>query len=84
MQQFNVAKHLEVFDGSLTTIVKLSTTYKTSTMAAHFRAKKLDIGSFINKWVIRDHTKRKVYQEYEAERYVNGIGSVRTLRQLVC
>jgi small subunit ribosomal protein S14 len=35
-----------------------------------FRAKRLDIGCFINKWVIRDHTKRKVFQEYEPERLV--------------
>ncbi|TAQ89764.1 hypothetical protein B7494_g1919 [Chlorociboria aeruginascens] len=33
-----------------------------------FRAKKLDIGSFINIKVIRDHTKRKVFAEYETER----------------
>jgi small subunit ribosomal protein S14 len=33
-----------------------------------FRAKRLDIGCFVNKWVIRDHTKRKVFQEYEPER----------------
>jgi hypothetical protein len=40
-----------------------------STMS-QFRAKRLDIGCFINKWVIRDHTKRKVYAEYETERCV--------------
>lgn len=34
-----------------------------------FRAKKLDIGSFVNVKVIRDHTKRKVFAEHEAERY---------------
>ena len=34
-----------------------------------FRAKKLDIGCFINIKVIRDHTKRKVFAEHEAERY---------------
>ncbi|KAH8156545.1 hypothetical protein CIB48_g11702 [Xylaria polymorpha] len=33
-----------------------------------FRAKKLDIGSFINIKVIRDHTKRKVFAEHEPER----------------
>ncbi|KAI0400054.1 ribosomal protein S14p/S29e [Xylaria palmicola] len=33
-----------------------------------FRAKKLDIGSYINIKVIRDHTKRKVFAEYEPER----------------
>jgi hypothetical protein len=37
---------------------------------APFRAARLDIGSFINKWVIRDHTKRKVFAEYEADRLV--------------
>lgn len=34
-----------------------------------FRAKKLDIGSFLNIKVIRDHTKRQVFAEHEAERY---------------
>jgi hypothetical protein len=34
-----------------------------------FRAKKLDIGSFVNIKVIRDHTKRKVFAEHEPERY---------------
>ncbi|KAJ4386291.1 40S ribosomal protein mrp2, mitochondrial [Gnomoniopsis smithogilvyi] len=33
-----------------------------------YRAKKLDIGSFVNIKVIRDHTKRQVYEAYEAER----------------
>jgi small subunit ribosomal protein S14 len=37
-------------------------------MPVQFRAKRLDIGGFVNKWVIRDHTKRKVYEEYEPER----------------
>ena len=36
---------------------------------AQFRAKRLDIGSYVNKWVIRDHTKRKVFAEYETDRY---------------
>jgi len=35
-----------------------------------FRAKKLDLGCFVNVKVIRDHTKRKVYEKHEAERYV--------------
>ncbi|KAE9982534.1 hypothetical protein EG328_010816 [Venturia inaequalis] len=35
---------------------------------SQFRAKRLDIGCFVNKWVIRDHTKRKVFAEYETER----------------
>lgn len=34
-----------------------------------FRAKKLDIGSYVNIRVIRDHTKRKVFAEFEPERY---------------
>ncbi|KAL2284012.1 hypothetical protein FJTKL_09234 [Diaporthe vaccinii] len=33
-----------------------------------FRAKKLDLGCFVNIKVIRDHTKRKVYEKHEAER----------------
>lgn len=33
------------------------------------RAKKLDLGCFINIKIIRDHTKRKVYEQYETERY---------------
>jgi small subunit ribosomal protein S14 len=37
---------------------------------AHFRAKKLDIGCYVNKLIIRDHTKRKVFAEYEADRLV--------------
>ncbi|PVI06506.1 mitochondrial 40S ribosomal protein-like protein MRP2 [Periconia macrospinosa] len=35
---------------------------------SQFRAKKLDIGGFINTRNIRDHTKRKVFAENEAER----------------
>lgn len=35
---------------------------------SQFRAKKLDIGSFVNIRVIRDHTKRKVFAQYEPER----------------
>lgn len=37
---------------------------------SQFRSKRLDIGGFVNKWVIRDHTKRKVFAEYETDRYV--------------
>lgn len=33
------------------------------------RAKKLDLGCFVNIKIIRDHTKRKVYEQYETERY---------------
>ncbi|KAI9825983.1 MAG: hypothetical protein M1819_007484 [Sarea resinae] len=35
---------------------------------SQFRAKTLDIASFINIRVIRDHTKRKVFAEHETER----------------
>lgn len=34
-----------------------------------YRAKKLDIGCFVNIKIIRDHTKRQVFEAYEAERY---------------
>ncbi|KAI9164000.1 Pre-mRNA-splicing factor CWC25 [Paramyrothecium foliicola] len=33
-----------------------------------FRAKKLDLGCYVNVRVIRDHTKRKVFEQYETER----------------
>ena len=36
---------------------------------AHFRAKKLDLGGFVNIRVIRDHTKRKVFEQHEQERW---------------
>lgn len=35
---------------------------------SQFRAKRLDISGFINPRVIRDHTKRKVVEQYEPER----------------
>ncbi|KAK3668807.1 40S ribosomal protein mrp2, mitochondrial [Elasticomyces elasticus] len=35
---------------------------------AQFRAKKLDLGCFINIKNIRDHTKRKVFEQHEPER----------------
>lgn len=35
-----------------------------------FRAKKLDLSCFVNTQVIRDHTKRKVFEQHEVERYV--------------
>lgn len=34
------------------------------------RAKKLDLGCFVNIKIIRDHTKRKTFEKYETERYV--------------
>ncbi|KAI9812693.1 MAG: 40S ribosomal protein mrp2, mitochondrial [Thelocarpon impressellum] len=35
---------------------------------AEFRSKVLDIASFINVRVLRDHTKRKVFAQHETER----------------
>ncbi|EAS36487.3 mitochondrial 37S ribosomal protein MRP2 [Coccidioides immitis RS] len=35
---------------------------------SQFRAKRLDISGFITSKVIRDHTKRKVFKEFEPER----------------
>jgi hypothetical protein len=35
---------------------------------SQFRAKRLDLGGFINVKIIRDHTKRKVFEKFEAER----------------
>ncbi|KAL3468526.1 hypothetical protein BJX64DRAFT_246159 [Aspergillus heterothallicus] len=35
---------------------------------SQFRSKKLDIGGFINGRIIRDHTKRKVFEQYEPDR----------------
>lgn len=36
---------------------------------AQFRAKRLDLSCFVNIRTIRDHTKRKVFEQYETERY---------------
>lgn len=36
---------------------------------AQFRAKRLDLGCFVNIKNIRDHTKRKVFEDNEPERY---------------
>ncbi|EEU45762.1 hypothetical protein NCS52_00145500 [Fusarium sp. LHS14.1] len=33
-----------------------------------FRAKKLDLGCFVNVRTLRDHTKRKVFEQHETER----------------
>lgn len=38
---------------------------------SQFRSKRLDIAGFINARVIRDHTKRKVYEQFEPQRYVD-------------
>jgi hypothetical protein len=44
-------------------------TLAATTIMSQFRAKKLDIGCYVNIRNIRDHTKRKVYAEHEPERY---------------
>ncbi|KAF7506062.1 hypothetical protein GJ744_012309 [Endocarpon pusillum] len=36
---------------------------------SQFRAKRLDIGGFVNSKIIRDHTKRKVFEQHEPESY---------------
>lgn len=36
---------------------------------SHFRAKRLDLGAFVNTKIVRDHTKRKTYELHEPERY---------------
>jgi hypothetical protein len=38
---------------------------------SQFRAKRLDLGGFINIKIIRDHTKRKVFEKFEVERYTS-------------
>ncbi|KAK8099280.1 mitochondrial 37S ribosomal uS14m domain-containing protein, partial [Apiospora kogelbergensis] len=43
-------------------------TTATTAIMSMFKAKKLDIGSFVNTHVIRDHTKRKTYALFEPER----------------
>ena len=40
---------------------------------AQFRPKRLDLGCFTNIKVIRDHTKRQVFEQNEPERYVETI-----------
>ncbi|KAH7269156.1 uncharacterized protein BKA55DRAFT_531821 [Fusarium redolens] len=37
-----------------------------------FRAKKLDLGCFVNVRTLRDHTKRKVFEAHETERLTRG------------
>ncbi|PNS19589.1 hypothetical protein CAC42_7433 [Sphaceloma murrayae] len=49
---------------------------------AQFRAKRLDLGSFVNIGVIRDHTKRKVFEKNEVERYAASLFSDTATRDL--
>ena len=44
---------------------------------AQFRAKRLDLGCFTNIKIIRDHTKRKVFEENEPERLVCSLSYLR-------
>ena len=37
---------------------------------AQFRVRRLDLGGYINPRIIRDHTKRKVFEQHEPERFV--------------
>jgi len=46
---------------------------------SQFRAKRLDLGCFVNIRNIRDHTKRKVFEQNEVERYVNDRPKLRGL-----
>jgi small subunit ribosomal protein S14 len=43
---------------------------------AQFRPKKLDLGCFVNIMNIRDHTKRKVFEQHEPERYASSLTRV--------
>jgi hypothetical protein len=38
---------------------------------AQFRPKKLDLGCFVHIMNMRDHTKRKVFEQHEPERYAS-------------
>lgn len=44
-----------------------------------FRAKKLDLGCFVNVRTLRDHTKRKVFEQHETERCANSSHSPEAL-----
>lgn len=47
---------------------------------SQFRSKILDLGCFIKTRTIRDHTKRKVFEQFEPERYIiHSAASIRTL-----
>lgn len=49
---------------------------------AQFRPKKLDLGCFVNIMNIRDHTKRKVFEQHEPERYASSLAHVAHHRAL--
>ncbi|KAK2936824.1 hypothetical protein FoTM2_000040 [Fusarium oxysporum f. sp. vasinfectum] len=41
-----------------------------------FRAKKLDLGCFVNVRTLRDHTKRKVFEAHETERPIDKLSDI--------
>jgi hypothetical protein len=51
------------------TTVKMATNMFMGTRFGPFRAKKLDVGCFVNIGIIRDHSKRKAFAQFEPERY---------------
>lgn len=48
-------------------ILTLSSQHSAVAMP-QFRAKRLDLGGFVNAKIIRDHTKRKVFEKFEEQR----------------
>ncbi|KAL8962080.1 MAG: hypothetical protein Q9193_001464 [Seirophora villosa] len=50
---------------------------------AQFRAKKLDLSCFVNVRVIRDHTKRKVFEQYETQSMLTASNRRQALRYIV-
>lgn len=50
-------------------LIKHPSPCRVSQTMSQFRAKKLDLGCFVNIKTIRDHTKRKVFEQNEPERY---------------
>lgn len=67
------AAHLGVIKLSPDPEISISPRQRVKDNAANmsmFRAKKLDLGCFVKARTIRDHTKRKVFEEHETERYI--------------
>lgn len=48
-----------------------------------FRSKKLDLGCYVNIKVIRDHTKRKAFAEFETQRYCSPYPALRETFSIV-
>jgi hypothetical protein len=40
---------------------------------SQFRSKWLDLGCYVNTRIIRDHTKRKTFEQFEPQRYVTAL-----------